>query len=67
MYYLSGSETNYVDLHECVVSHSKRSTNSVADALAKLAPPYGHKVMTDKFPLPVRDLVKGDSDSMFDA
>jgi hypothetical protein len=47
-------------LQECVVSHSK----SIADALAKLAPSYGHKVMTDKLPLPVRDLVKSDSDSM---
>ncbi|KAM0832941.1 hypothetical protein ACQ4PT_064580 [Festuca glaucescens] len=52
------------NLQECVVTHSKRCTNSVADALAKLATSYGHRVMTDILHLPVRDLVKSDTDAM---
>jgi hypothetical protein len=53
-------------LQECVVSHSKRSTNGVADCLAKLASQLGNRIMTANLPMPIRELVKRDSDSVTD-
>jgi ribonuclease HI len=53
-------------LKECVLSYSKRSTNGVADCLAKLASQLGNRIMTENLPMHIKELVKRDSDSVTD-
>ncbi|KAK1685810.1 hypothetical protein QYE76_046658 [Lolium multiflorum] len=50
-----------LNMEECIVRHSKRETNKVADSLAKLAKSLGEKEMRDDLPISVRELVIHDS------
>jgi ribonuclease HI len=52
-----------LDMHDCVIIHTKRETNRVADSLAKLAKSLGERDMRDDLPIPVRELVIHDSNS----